>query len=191
MLLGVIGDDFTGSSDIANNLKKAGMSVGMYSGVPDNKMKLNKYNAVVIALKTRTIPIKKAISESTKALEWLKSKKCKKIIFKYCSTFDSTKKGNIGPVIDAIMKNLNVDFTIACPSFPDAGRTLYQGHMFVNGVPLNESGMENHPLTPMTDHNLVRWLNYQTKGKVDLINSVTIKEGAKSIKKRITELMLI
>ena len=81
------------------------------------------------------------------------------------------KKGNIGPVIDAIMKNLNVDFTIACPSFPDAGRTLYQGHMFVNGVPLNESGMENHPLTPMTDHNLVRWLNYQTKGKVDLINS--------------------
>ena len=188
MLLGVIGDDFTGSSDIANNLKKAGMSVGMYSGVPDNKMKLNKYNAVVIALKTRTIPIKKAISESVKALEWLKSKKCKKIIFKYCSTFDSTKKGNIGPVIDAIMKNLNVDFTIACPSFPDAGRTLYQGHMFVNGVPLNESGMENHPLTPMTDHNLVRWLNYQTKGKVDLINSVTIKEGAKSIKKRITEL---
>ena len=165
MLLGVIGDDFTGSSDIANNLKKAGMSVGMYSGVPDNKMKLNKYNAVVIALKTRTIPIKKAISESVKALEWLKSKKCKKIIFKYCSTFDSTKKGNIGPVIDAIMKNLNVDFTIACPSFPDAGRTLYQGHMFVNGVPLNESGMENHPLTHMTDHNLVRWLNYQTKGK--------------------------
>ena len=117
MLLGVIGDDFTGSSDIANNLKKAGMSVGMYSGVPDNKRKLNKYNAVVIALKTRTVPIKKAILESIKALEWLKSKKCKKIIFKYCSTFDSTKKGNIGPVIDAIMKNLNVDFTIACPSF--------------------------------------------------------------------------
>ena len=164
MILGIIGDDFTGSSDIANNLKKSGMQVSMYAGVPalsPNEAKEQSTEAAVIALKTRTVPIKIAINESLKALKWLKDAGCKQFIFKYCSTFDSTKEGNIGPVIDAIMEELNTDFTIACPSFPDAGRTVYYGHMFVNGKPLNESGMETHPLTPMTDHNLVRWLNYQ------------------------------
>jgi uncharacterized protein YgbK (DUF1537 family) len=115
----------------------------------------------------------------------LKEAKCKKYIFKYCSTFDSTKKGNIGPVIDALMDNLKTEFTIACPSFPDAGRSLYYGHMFVNGIPLNESGMENHPLTPMTDHNLVRWLNHQTKNEVGLVDIKTIKNGSSEIKKKI------
>ena len=188
MLIGVIGDDFTGSSDIANNLKKAGMSVSMYAGIPKKKSQKPSSQAIVIALKTRTIPVKEAIKESTKALDWLKNANCKKIIFKYCSTFDSTKKGNIGPVIDALMKSLKSDFTIACPSFPDAGRSLYFGHMFVNGIPLNECGMENHPLTPMTDHNLVRWLNYQTKNKVGLIDIKTIKKGGEEIKKKITYL---
>ena len=188
MLIGVIGDDFTGSSDIANNLKKAGMSVSMFAGVP-KKIKNQAFSqATVIALKTRTIPLNKAIEESLKALNWLKKAKCKKIIFKYCSTFDSTKKGNIGPVIDALMESLKTDFTIACPSFPDAGRSLYFGHMFVNGIPLNESGMENHPLTPMTDHNLVRWLNYQTKNEVGLIDIETIKKGRLEIKRKINSL---
>ena len=188
MLIGVIGDDFTGSSDIANNLKKAGMSVSMYAGVPKKKSLKPSSQAIVIALKTRTIPVKDAIKESLKALDWLKNANCKKFIFKYCSTFDSTKKGNIGPVIDAIMENLKCDFTIACPSFPDAGRSLYFGHMFVNGIPLNECGMENHPLTPMTDHNLVRWLNYQTKNKVGLIDITTVKKGSGEIKKKIVSL---
>ena len=188
MLIGVIGDDFTGSSDIANNLKKAGMSVSMYAGIPKKKDKKLSSQAVVIALKTRTIPVKKAVKESIKALNWLKNANCKKIIYKYCSTFDSTKKGNIGPVIDALMENLKCDFTIACPSFPDAGRSLYFGHMFVNGIPLNECGMENHPLTPMTDHNLVRWLNYQTKNKVGLIDITTVKKGSGEIKKKIVSL---
>ena len=188
MLIGVIGDDFTGSSDIANNLKKAGMSVSMFAGVP-KKIKGQAFSqATIIALKTRTIPLNKAIQESLKALNWLKKAKCKKFIFKYCSTFDSTKKGNIGPVIDALMESLKTDFTIACPSFPDAGRSLYFGHMFVNGIPLNESGMENHPLTPMTDHNLVRWLNYQTKNKAGLIDIETIKKGSLEIKRKISSL---
>ena len=191
MKLGIIGDDFTGSSDIANNLKKSGMQVSMYAGIPTllpSEIKKEPTDAAVIALKTRTIPIEEAISESLKALAWLKDCGCEQFIFKYCSTFDSTKKGNIGPVTDAIMKELNTDFTIACPSFPDAGRTVYFGHMFVNGKPLNESGMENHPLTPMTDHNLVRWLNYQTKDNVGLIDFQTISKGANSIKERIQTL---
>ena len=191
MKLGIIGDDFTGSSDIANNLKKSGMQVSMYAGIPTllpSEIKKELTDAAVIALKTRTIPIEEAISESLKALSWLKDCGCEQFIFKYCSTFDSTKKGNIGPVTDAIMKELNTDFTIACPSFPDAGRTVYFGHMFVNGKPLNESGMENHPLTPMTDHNLVRWLNYQTRNNVGLIDFQTISKGANSIKERIQTL---
>ena len=191
MKLGIIGDDFTGSSDIANNLKKSGMQVSMYAGIPTllpSEIKKETTDAAVIALKTRTIPIEEAIPESLKALAWLKDCGCEQFIFKYCSTFDSTKKGNIGPVADAIMKELNTDFTIACPSFPDAGRTVYFGHMFVNGKPLNESGMENHPLTPMTDHNLVRWLNYQTKDNVGLIDFQTISKGANSIKERIQTL---
>lgn len=191
MILGIIGDDFTGSSDIANNLKKSGMQVSMYAGIPNlspDDAKKQTTEAAVIALKTRTIPIKDAIKESLSALNWLKESGCKQFIFKYCSTFDSTKEGNIGPVTDAIMEELGVDFTIACPSFPDAGRTVYYGHMFVNGKPLNESGMEDHPLTPMTDNNLVRWLNYQTKKEVGLINFETINQGSDKIKQKIISL---
>ena len=191
MKLGIIGDDFTGSSDIANNLKKSGMQVSMYAGVPNllpEETKKEQTDAAVIALKTRTIPIEDAIRESLKALSWLKDCGCEQFIFKYCSTFDSTKEGNIGPVTDAIMEKLNTNFTIACPSFPDAGRTVYFGHMFVNGKPLNESGMENHPLTPMTDHNLVRWLGHQTKNNVGLVDSQTISEGENSVKKKIENL---
>ena len=191
MKLGIIGDDFTGSSDIANNLKKSGMQVSMYAGVPNllpEEAKKEQTDAAVIALKTRTAPIEDAIRESLEALSWLKDCGCEQFIFKYCSTFDSTKEGNIGPVTDAIMEKLNTDFTIACPSFPDAGRTVYFGHMFVNGKPLNESGMENHPLTPMTDHNLVRWLGHQTKNNVGLVDSQTISEGENSVKKKIENL---
>ena len=191
MILGIIGDDFTGSSDIANNLKKSGMQVSMYAGVPNlspDDAKKQPTEAAVIALKTRTVPIEEAIKESLKALNWLKESGCKQFIFKYCSTFDSTKDGNIGPVTDAIMEELGADFTIACPSFPDAGRTVYYGHMFVNGKPLNESGMEDHPLTPMTDHNLVRWLNYQTKKEVGLIDFETISQGSDKIKQKIISL---
>ena len=191
MKLGIIGDDFTGSSDIANNLKKSGMQVSMYAGVPNllpEEIKKEQTDAAVIALKTRTIPIEDAIRESLEALSWLKDCGCEQFIFKYCSTFDSTKEGNIGPVTDAIMEELNTDFTIACPSFPDAGRTVYFGHMFVNGKPLNESGMENHPLTPMTDHNLVRWLGHQTKNNVGLVDSQTISEGENSVKDKMENL---
>ena len=191
MKLGIIGDDFTGSSDIANNLKKSGMQVSMYAGVPNllpEETKKEQTDAAVIALKTRTAPIKDAIRESLEALSWLKDCGCEQFIFKYCSTFDSTKEGNIGPVTDAIMEKLNTDFTIACPSFPDAGRTVYFGHMFVNGKPLNESGMENHPLTPMTDHNLVRWLGHQTKNNVGLVDSQTISKGENSVKEKIKNL---
>ena len=192
MILGIIGDDFTGSSDIANNLKKSGMQVSMYAGIPpvNKKVSLTNADAAVIALKIRTIPINDAVSESLKALEWLKNAGCSQFIFKYCSTFDSTKEGNIGPVTDAIMEELNVDFTIACPSFPDAGRTVFYGHMFVNGKPLNESGMEKHPLTPMIDHNLVRWLDFQTKHNVGLIDYDTINNGVKSVEDKVNNLKI-
>ena len=191
MILGIIGDDFTGSSDIANNLKKSGMQVSMYAGTPSlspAEAKKEHIDAAVIALKTRTASINQAVLESLEALKWLKDSGCKQFIFKYCSTFDSTKKGNIGPITDAIMQELDTDFTIACPSFPDAGRTVYYGHMFVNGKPLNESGMENHPLTPMTDHNLVRWFDFQTNGRVGLIDFKDISGGSNSVKSKILSL---
>ncbi|WP_250862460.1 four-carbon acid sugar kinase family protein, partial [Caballeronia sp. INML3] len=129
---------------------------------------------LIVALKSRTIPAEDAVRQSLEALEWLRAQGCRQFIFKYCSTFDSTDKGNIGPVADALLEALNDDFTIACPAFPENGRTIFRGNLFVGDVLLNESGMENHPLTPMTDPNLVRVLQRQTKSKVGLIRYDTV-----------------
>jgi uncharacterized protein YgbK (DUF1537 family) len=152
-------------------------------GVPDGPWPEDA-DAVVVALKSRTAPVAQAVSESLKVLAWFQATGCVKNYFKYCSTFDSTTRGNIGPVADALMDALETDFTIACPAFPATRRTIYQGYLFVNGVLLNESGMQNHPLTPMTDANLVRVLQQQTQRKVGLVTHEVVSEGAAAIAER-------
>jgi len=186
-LLGCIADDFTGATDLANMLVRGGMRTVQTIGVPEASARIEA-DAIVVALKSRTIPAADAVRQSLDALEWLRAQGCSQFFFKYCSTFDSTDKGNIGPVADALLDALKDDFTIACPAFPENGRTIFRGNLFVGDVLLNESGMENHPLTPMTDPNLVRVLQRQTKSKVGLIRYDTIAKGADAIRARIDEL---
>ena len=187
-LLGCIADDFTGGTDLANNLVKTGFRSVQTLGIPGSAKTTIDSDAVVVALKTRTCPPEQAVQESLEALEWLRGLGCKQFYFKYCSTFDSTPRGNIGPVIDALLAALGSDFTIVCPAFPDNGRTVYRGHLFVNDVLLSESGMQNHPLTPMTDPNLVRFLSTQTSTKVGLIRFDRINQGPKAIIQEIEKL---
>lgn len=181
MLLGCIADDFTGATDLANTLVKSGMNTVQSIGVPDETLSLDGIDALVIALKSRTIPAKQAVAQSLDALGYLQQVGAQQFIFKYCSTFDSTDKGNIGPVADALLDALGEDFTIACPAFPATGRSIYNGYLFVGDGLLSESGMENHPLTPMTDSNLVRVLSRQTQHKVGLVEYATVAQGAVAI----------
>lgn len=150
MLLGCIADDFTGSSDLANTLSKNGMATVQYTGIPNTHADAG-VEAGVISLKSRSIPVEEAIALSLNALQWLQKQACQQFFFKYCSTFDSTAEGNIGPVADALLGALGADYTILCTAFPGTGRSIYQGHLFVKDALLNESGMLNHPLTPMVD----------------------------------------
>ena len=179
-LLGCIGDDFTGSTDLANTLVRHGMRSVQLIGVPRRAQQVDA-DAVVIALKSRSIPAGDAVAQSLDALAWLSAAGCRQFFFKYCSTFDSTDAGNIGPVADALLDALAGDFTLACPAFPENGRSVYKGHLFVGDKLLNESGMEHHPLTPMTDANLVRVLARQVKAKVSLVPYETVVRGARAI----------
>ena len=187
LLLGCIADDFTGATDLANNLVRAGMRVVQTIGVPNAPLSA-EVDAVVVALKSRTIAPQDAIDQSLQALQWLQGQGAQQIYFKYCSTFDSTAQGNIGPVTEALMQALQTDFTIATPAFPDNGRTVFKGYLFVGDVLLNESGMQHHPLTPMTDANLVRVMQAQCTSKVGLLNHKTIALGTASIGQEITNL---
>ncbi len=187
ILLGCIADDFTGATDLANNLVRAGMRVVQTIGVPGAPLDAEA-DAVVVALKSRTLPKAEAVEQSLAALRWLQAQGAQQIYFKYCSTFDSTAAGNIGPVTDALMQALNTPFTIATPAFPDNKRTVFKGYLFVGDVLLNESGMQNHPLTPMTDANLVRVLQAQTTQKVGLIDHQVVAQGEAAIRARIQEL---
>jgi len=187
LLLGCIADDFTGATDLANNLVRAGMRVVQAIGVPATPLDA-EVDAVVVALKSRTIAPAEAIAESLDALRWLQAQGAQQIYFKYCSTFDSTPQGNIGPVTEALMDALQCDFTIATPAFPDNKRTVFKGYLFAGDVLLNESGMQNHPLTPMTDPNLVRVLQAQCKRKVGLIDHAVVARGAAAITERIEQL---
>jgi len=184
MLLGCIADDFTGATDLANTLVKAGMNTVQSIGVPGPALDVGETDALVIALKSRINPAVDAIEESLQALAWLRENGATQIIFKYCSTFDSTDNGNIGPVADALLDVLGSDFTIACPAFPETGRSIYKGYLFVGDVLLSESGMENHPLNPMTDPNLVRVLQRQTPNKVGLVDYKTVSQGADAIRSK-------
>ncbi|RZJ25352.1 MAG: four-carbon acid sugar kinase family protein [Haliea sp.] len=187
LLLGCIADDFTGATDLANNLVRAGMRVVQTIGVPSGPLDAD-VDAVVVALKSRTVPAAQAVSESLAALAWLQQQGAQQIYFKYCSTFDSTAEGNIGPVTDALMDALGTGFTIATPAFPDNQRTVFKGYLFVGDVLLNESGMQNHPLTPMRDANLVRVLQAQTKRRVGLIDHRTVARGEAAVREQMAQL---
>ena len=187
MVLGCIADDFTGATDLANNLVRGGMRVVQAIGVPTQPLD-TQADAVVVALKSRTLPAREAIAQSLAALRWLQAQGAQQIYFKYCSSFDSTAHGNIGAVTEALMDALGTDFTIATPAFPDNHRTVFKGYLFVGDVLLNESGMQNHPLTPMTDANLVRVLQGQCTGKVGLIDHQVVAQGASAIQARMAQL---
>ncbi|WP_405508876.1 3-oxo-tetronate kinase [Streptomyces purpurascens] len=187
--LGCIADDFTGATDLANNLVRAGMRVvQLIDTPPAGAAQAIDADAVVIALKSRTVPAADAVEASLRALAWLRSMGAEQIYFKYCSTFDSTPAGNIGPVTEALMDALGTDFTVATPAFPDNGRTIFKGHLFVGDVLLSESGMRHHPLTPMTDSNLVSVLGAQTTREVGLVDHTVVADGVEAIRARVDAL---
>lgn len=189
-LLGCIADDFTGATDLANNLVRAGMRTLQTIGVPAQPID-EPADALVVALKSRTIAAAEAVAQSLDALRWLQAQGVEQVYFKYCSTFDSTPQGNIGPVTDALLDALHgpgQGFTIACPAFPENGRSVYKGHLFVGDVLLSDSGMRHHPLTPMTDPNLVRVLQAQSRRRVGLVALDTVARGAAAIRERFAAL---
>lgn len=186
MILGVIADDFTGATDVASMLVRSGMHTVQCIGVPDGPPP--QADAVVVALKTRTCPASEAVRQSLDALRWLQQAGARQFYFKYCSTFDSTAEGNIGPVAEALMQALGTDFAIACPAFPENGRTVYRGHLFVGDVLLSDSGMRDHPLTPMTDANLVRVLQSQVRAPVGLAPEAVVRQGPQALRSHLEAL---
>ncbi len=177
-VLGCIADDVTGATDLAINLVQGGMCVvQVLDAAAVSDVKTVDADAIVVALKTRSIPKDDAIALSLEALDALQDVGVERFFFKYCSTFDSTERGNIGPVAESLLKALDARQTIFCPAFPRNGRTVYHGHLFVHGKPLHESGMANHPLNPMTDANLVRFLGKQTSRKIGLLNYDDLAAG--------------
>lgn len=186
MHLGVIADDFTGASDVANTLTKGGLYTVQFLGLPAEGTRTD-CDAGVVALKTRSIAAQDAVRQSLQALDWLKQQGCRQFLFKYCSTFDSTPEGNIGPVGEALANALGALGVPSCPAFPTTGRTVYQGHLFVGDRLLSESGMENHPLNPMTDPDLRRWLKRQAKQPVGFVSASTVNQGADAIRKALME----
>ncbi len=181
MLLGVIADDFTGASDIGNTLAKGGLKTAQFLGIPDSDAPQD-IAAGIISLKSRSIPADEAVAQSLAALDWLRAQGCTQIVFKYCSTFDSTPEGNIGPVGEALAKALDVTGVVACPAFPTVGRTVYRGHLFVHDRLLNESGLQNHPINPMIDPDLRRWLARQTTEPVGLADADILRAGPDALR---------
>jgi 3-dehydrotetronate 4-kinase len=187
MLLGCIADDLTGATDLALMLTRAGMRTVQVMGVPGPKADFDGFDAVVVALKSRTNPVDEAVAWSLQSADILLGRGAKQLFFKYCSTFDSTDQGNIGPVAEALLAKTGSDFTLATPAFPRVGRTVYMANLFVNGVPLGESPMKDHPLTPMRDSNLQRVLQRQAKCKVGAVGFSSIAEGAGEIAQRFSQ----
>ena len=180
LLLGCIADDFTGASDLANTLAREGMRTTQFIETPDDHQPCG-CEAAIIALKSRSIDASDAIAQSLNALRWLKAKGATQFMFKYCSTFDSTPAGNIGPVAEALAAELKTTAVVVCPAFPTTGRTIYQGHLFVFDKLLCESGLENHPLNPMTDADIRRWLALQSEGKVGHISQSVVSSGSDAV----------
>jgi len=187
MLIGAIADDLTGATDLGLMLVRAGLRVIQCVGVPKSDLPLHNSQAIIVSLKTRTATPQDAVAQSLAALAFLASNGADRFIFKYCSTFDSTDRGNIGPVIDALMNQLGETRSIACPAMPANGRTVYQGHLFVGSSLLSESSMKDHPLTPMRDANLVRVLQRQTRRHVSLVPHELVVEGAASLEAHLSD----
>jgi uncharacterized protein YgbK (DUF1537 family) len=188
LALGAIADDYTGASDLANTLTRNGLRTVQTIGVPAGDFVLPDVDAVVIALKTRSIEAGKAVAKSREAARWLKQHDTHHVLFKICSTFDSTDAGNIGPVTEALLSDAGSPIALVTPAFPETARTVYQGNLFVGSVPLDESPMRHHPLNPMSDANLVRVLRAQSTKEVGLIPFAVVEQGAGAIKGRLTEL---
>ena len=188
LLLGCIADDLTGATDLALTLQREGMRVVQVAGVPTPDMAVPEAEAIVVALKSRTTPAAEAIAESLASLDWLRGAGARQFFFKYCSTFDSTDDGNIGPVADALMAELGTDRSLACPAFPTNGRTVFHGHLFVGETLLSDSPMRDHPLTPMRDSNLVSVLARQSKARVELVSHAAVDAGPAAIAARFAEL---
>jgi 3-dehydrotetronate 4-kinase len=185
--LGSIADDYTGASDLANTLTRAGLRTVQTIGVPGD-LELPEVDAVVVALKSRSIAASRAVDMSRTADRWLRQRGARHVLFKICSTFDSTDAGNIGPVTDALQEGAQEAIVLVTPAFPETGRTVYQGNLFVGSVPLNESPLKDHPLNPMHDANLVRVLGRQSRNKVGLVDLAAVARGVDAIRVRLGEL---
>jgi uncharacterized protein YgbK (DUF1537 family) len=188
LVLGCIADDYTGASDLANTLTKAGLRTVQTIGVPGEGLDLPATDAVVVSLKSRSIPAAQAVARSREAESWLRARGAGHVMFKVCSTFDSTDAGNIGPVTDALREEAGARIALVTPAFPETGRTVYQGHLFVGAVPLHESPLKDHPLNPMRDSNLVRVLARQSRAGVGLVDLATVARGAQAVRARLDAL---
>ncbi|TYB56597.1 four-carbon acid sugar kinase family protein [Nonomuraea sp. PA05] len=187
-LLGCVADDYTGGTDVAAAYRRSGLRTLLFFGTPPSETTLPACDAVVMALKTRSVPPAEAITASREAQDWLTTQGARRLYFKYCSTFDSTDRGNIGPVTDALVEASGAGLTVVCPASPEHGRTLYQGHLFVGDRPLSESPMRHHPLTPMTDSDLVRVLSRQTPHPVALVPLQTVERGPAAVREALDDL---
>jgi 3-dehydrotetronate 4-kinase len=188
LALGCIADDYTGASDLANTLTRCGLRTVQTIGVPSDELKLPEVDAVVVSLKSRSIEAGLAVSRSRAADKWLRGRGAGHVLFKICSTFDSTDAGNIGPVMDALRADSGDKIVLVTPAFPETGRTVYQGNLFVGSVPLNESPLRDHPLNPMHDSNLVRVLARQSKTKIGLVDLATVTRGPAAVRAYLADL---
>jgi 3-dehydrotetronate 4-kinase len=186
--LGCIADDYTGASDLANTLTRAGLRTVQTIGVPADDLAMPEVDAVVVSLKSRSIEASVAVERSRAAEKWLRGRGAGHVLFKICSTFDSTDKGNIGPVMDALRADAADKIVLVTPAFPETGRTVYQGNLFVGSVPLNESPLKDHPLNPMHDSNLVRVLARQSRTQVGLVDLATVTRGPEAVRAKLADL---
>jgi uncharacterized protein YgbK (DUF1537 family) len=189
LALGCIADDYTGASDLANTLTRCGLRTVQTIGVPADDFLLPQVDAVVVSLKSRSIAAADAVAASRAAERWLRGRGATHVLFKICSTFDSTDAGNIGPVMDALQADSGDVIVLVTPAFPGTARTVYQGNLFVGAVPLNESPLKDHPLNPMHDANLVRVLGRQSRSRIGLVDLATVARGADAIRERLAKLV--
>lgn len=187
LVWGCIADDFTGASDAASFFVKGGMQTVLFNGVPEETEKLEWCQAVVIALKTRTQETQMAVETTLQAARWLKKRGAEHLYIKYCSTFDSTPKGNIGPIMDALLEEFDVPYSILCPALPVNGRIVKDGHLYVNGVPLHESSMRNHPLTPMWDSDIAKLMEPQSRYSCLKVSVDELRGGLENVHQKIEE----
>lgn len=188
LALGAVADDYTGASDLANTLAKVGLRTVQSIGVPADALPLPEVDAVVVSLKIRSAPAAEAVSRAAAAERWLRARGARHVMYKICSTFDSTDKGNIGPVLDALKGDRQDTAVVVTPAFPETARTVYQGNLFVGSLPLNESPLKDHPLNPMRDANLVRVLQRQSRTKVGLVDLAAVAKGSDAIRARLAKL---